>query len=118
MNAKDFPEDVVVVVDAAFPNDDAKGEEVAMPWRDVEQKTWMKIVDMGILDTVNGKSMIIELQKRDGTIIKAWTTKIIEKNITLKNSSKSNKNIYIMSLGEKTSKKSKRMYNNFNIRVQ
>ena len=49
-------------------------------------------IGMPIIDTVNGKAMIIDLTDRNGSLIKAWTTKIIEKNITLKNASKDKKN--------------------------
>ena len=58
--------------------------------RDVKQNTWMKVDDMTTLDTINGKTIIVYLKKSDGTVIKAWTTKIMSKNL------------YIMSLGEKT----------------
>ena len=38
----------------------------------------------------NGKGDYIEecIKERNGTVIKAWTTKVIEKEITLKNASK------------------------------
>ena len=51
------------------------------------------------------------------TYTRAWVTKTIERNFTLKNASKGTKDIYIKSLEEKTVEKRKRTYYNFIIRV-
>ena len=45
----------------------------------------MKVDDMTTLDTINGKAMIVYLKKHDGTIIKAWTTKIMGKKLSHEN---------------------------------
>ena len=104
--------------DSSFPSDNYAGEdeEKAIPWRNVVQNTWLMIMGMDIVNTINGKSMIVYLKDRNSTLIKAWTTKIIEKNIMLKNTSKDEKKkLFIMSLGMKTAEKTKRMYYNFKI---
>ena len=109
---ENFPEDVDPVSieeEDVFSSDDDKGEEEkAIPWLDVKQNTWMKVDDMTTLDTINGKAMIVYPKKRDGIVIKAWTTKLIGKYLTVKMASNDgSKNLYIMSLGEKTAEKSK-----------
>ena len=46
--------------------------------------------NQGMDDKVNRKGGYIEewIKGRNGTVIKAWTTKVIEKEATLKNASK------------------------------
>ena len=55
---------------------------------------------------VNGaKEMIVKLQKRDNTVVNAWTTRIIKENLL----NVVEKNMYIMSRGKKIPKKSKKL---------
>ena len=61
-----------------------KEEENVIPWRDVEYNTPFKVLEMNKVTTANGKSMIVKLQKRYNTTIKAWTTNIITENILRK----------------------------------
>ena len=68
-------------------------------------KVWLKVEDMVIIDTVNGKAMMVTVKKRNGRYTRAWITTIIEMNLTLKNASKGTKDI--KSLGGKDCRKDK-----------
>ena len=48
--------------------------------------------------TINGAATIIQLQKRDGTLVKAWTTKVIAIKISAKGKIKNNTKIFIKSI--------------------
>ena len=112
-DADDFPADD----DSNFPSDEERANTI--PWRNVVQNTWLMIMGMDIIDTASGKKLIIYLKNWNGTLVKAWTTKIIEKNITLKNAPKDEeKKLFITSLGEKTAEKTKHVYYNFKITAQ
>ena len=71
-----------------------------------------------IVDTVNGKAMIAVLTKKNGISVTAWTRKIIEQNLKLKNASTGTKTVYIMTIGERIAAKTKRKYYGFKIRVK
>ena len=74
----EFMEDVV-----DFPSNAEfmEEEERAIPWIDVECNIPFKGLQLYEVTTFNGKDMIVKLQKRDNTIVKAWTTKIIKENL-------------------------------------
>ena len=40
-------------------------------WRNVIQNTWLMITGMNMIDTASGKSMIVYLKNRNGTLVKA-----------------------------------------------
>ena len=103
--------------DSNFPSDEENDKNI--PWRNVVQNTWLMITRMNIIDTSSEQRMIVYLKNRNGALVMAWTTKIIEKNITLKNASKDEKKkVFIMSLGEKPAEKTKHVYYNLKISAQ
>ena len=73
----EFMEDVV-----DFPSnaDFMEDEEKAIPWRDEECNIPFKVLQSDGV-TNNGKDMIVKSHKRDNTIVKAWTGKIIAENL-------------------------------------
>ena len=75
----------------SFHDDDDKGDDPPIPWREVEQNIWWRVDDLMIVHIVNGKTMIAVLTKKNGISVTAWTTKIIERNLKLKNASKRTK---------------------------
>ena len=103
-----------------FPaDDDDRGEEEqVIPWRDVPLKIWLKVRSMNIVHTSHGPSMVVLLERRDGTLHRAWTTKIIEENLILRNASRGDKDVFIKSLGLRVAKRSHREYFHFVLRVQ
>ena len=56
-------------IEDKFPDDGDDGEEdKPVPWQHVETKVWMKVEDMLLVDTENGKAMIVTLKKLNGTL--------------------------------------------------
>ena len=58
-----------------------------------------------IIDTVNGKAMIVTLKKQNGTYTRTWTTKIIQRNLTLKMRRMERKTFISKVLGERLQKR-------------
>ena len=87
----------------------------AIPWRDVECNIPLNVLQLDEITTVNGKDMIVKLQKRDNTIVKAWSTKIIKENLLRVKECNEKKNMYILSRGKTIAKKSKNFYYDFKI---
>ena len=69
------------VVDFSSNAEFMEDEEKAIPWRDVECNIPFKVLLLDEVTTVNGKNMIVKLQKRDNTIVKARTREIIKYNL-------------------------------------
>ena len=112
-----------------FPDDDREGEsnqgEDPVPWRDVPQNNWLRILNHRDVNTENGVVKILNLLHRDGTAYKVWATSTLSKAIdeTLKNreiefenSTPPPTDLYVKSLGKKASKKNPgRSYYNFQL---
>ena len=101
-----------------FPDDDGDDVAPAIPWRDVEKRTWLKVVQTIKVNTINGKNIIVILKRRDGREIKAWTTSLVAINIIEKQSELvEGKNLFIKSLGMKKSERTKMEYHNFQLKL-
>ena len=113
-----------------FPDDDDEGDvrkvvQDAIPWKEVPQKTWLRLIYKFInIETRYGPGTILELQKRDGTLLKAWTTNLIASAIAKKEeeahqetNSDRRRRIYIKSMGMVESKKNKTMYFDFQLKL-
>ena len=117
----DFPaDDEEMVVD--FPDDDDAGEEEnaftnAIPWREVDLNTWLRVIETFVVKTINGPATIIQLQKRDGTLVKAWTTKVIATAISAKEKIMKNKKLFIKSIGKTKCKNSNNSYFDFRFKL-
>ena len=85
----------------------------AIPWRDVECNIPFKVLQLDEVTTVKGRELIVKLQKRDNTIVKAWTTKIIKENLLRVKAC--NEHVYIRSRGKTIAEKSKNIYYDFAI---
>ena len=114
-NEEEFMEEAEVNNDFPSEAEFAKEEENPIPWRDVECNIPFKVLEMNEISTINGNALIVKMQKRDNTVIKAWTTNIIKENLLKKQKFNRTKNIYIMSRGKKIAQKSKNSYYNFKI---
>ena len=64
-----------------FPEDSDEGINLfkdVISWGELtHQNTWLRILESHYVQTVNGPGFIMELKTRDGSIVKAWTTKTI-----------------------------------------
>ena len=76
----------------------------AIPWRDVERNVTLKIVEVVRQPTKNGEGTILVLKKRDGTMIHAWTTKLINEELKSMKSDDTRCK-YILSRGKRMSEK-------------
>ena len=96
-----------------YPSTEEFESTNAIPWREVERNVPFKIIEIVSQPTKKGEGTILVLKKSDGSIIRAWTTKLID------NSLKSMKNDggckYILSRGEKTAEKTGNEYYDFKI---
>ena len=115
-------EEEEMVVD--FPDDTDAGEKVgnpctnSIPWREVELNTWLRVIESFIVQTINGPATIIKLQKRDGSYVKAWTTKVIATALSsIKQEEKKNRNLFIKSIGKTKCKNSANSYSDFRFKL-
>ena len=102
--------------DGGFPSiaDFTKQQQnTVIPWREVICNTPLKVLETDEIMTVNGKALVITLQKSDNTIFKAWPTNMIGEDVLKKQSYKGTKNVYILSLGLKKAQKSNKSYYDF-----
>ena len=102
---------------ADFPDDSDVGEkmyvsqteedEEPIPWREVPEHVWLRIINHRNAITKKGSVKIVTLQKRDGSLTYAWTSPYISRCIDLSVRNRANKehirdatHLYIMSLGK------------------
>ena len=107
-------EDIFRFPDQAFPADEeAAAESEVIPWREVAQNTWLRIMHQQDVNMEYGAVKILHLLHRDGTACKAWSTTIISKEIDdLQRKREEQKKVenlppaylYIKSLGKRASK--------------
>ena len=110
--ATDFPSEGEMM--GEFPiEEEFESSANAIPWRDVERNVTLKIVEIVQQATKNGEGTILVLKKRDGSIIRTWTTKLINDN--LKSMSDDRRCKYILSRGKRTSEKTGNKYYDFKI---
>ena len=117
----DFPvinEEMVV----DLPDDDDAGEEEnaftnAIPWREVDSNTWLCVIEIFVEKTINGPATIIQLQERDGTLVNAWTTKVIATKISVKGKIKNNTKIFIKSIVKTKGKNSNNTFFDFRFKL-
>ena len=68
-----------------FPGDSDEGINLfkdVISWGELtHQNTWLRILESHYVQTVNGPGFIMELKTRDGSIVKAWTTKTIAESV-------------------------------------
>ena len=94
---EEFPEDVEVI-----------------PWRDVPEKTWFRIVRQQNVAKEEGDDVkILDLMQRDGATFKAWTTPFLSKDIDNLQKVRAEKrkleeipsaHLYVQSYGKRVSK--------------
>ena len=114
-NEEDFMKEAVGE-DSGFPSiaDFTKQRQnTVIPWREVICNTPLKVLEINEIMTVNGKALVITLQKSDNTIFKTWPTNMIGEDVLKKQSYKGTKNVYILSLGLKKAQKSNKSYYDF-----
>ena len=87
----------------------------AIPWREVECHQIFQITQIRSIVTKNGDGIILTLKREDGSVVNAWTTKLIEEKIKAFSEEEKRKNKYIMSYGTKTGKKTNNQYYDFKI---
>ena len=102
---------------ADFPDDSDAGEkmhtsiniedEEPIPWREVPEQVWLRIINHRNAVTKKGTVKIVTLQKREGSLLYAWTSPYITRCIDLSIRNRANKeliqdatHLYIMSLGK------------------
>ena len=109
----DFPSEATMM--GEFPTEEEfESSADAIPWRDVEQNVTLQIVEIVQQPTKNGEGTILILKKRDGSIIRTWTTKLIDDKLkSMKSDDGSCK--YILSRGKRNAEKTGNKYYDFKI---
>ena len=109
----DFPSEAEMI--GEFPiEEEFESSANAISWRNVERNVTLKIVEIVQQPTRNGESTILVLKKRDGSIIRTWTTKLIDGKLKSMKSD-DGRCKYILSCGERTAEKSGNKYYDFKI---
>ena len=104
-----------------FPSVEEFGEEdkeqfVTIPWREVDVNIPFEIINTRVVNTKNGDGMVMDLQKVDGTIVKAWATTLIKGKLSVMSKrDAASRRTYILSRGKKIAQKSKNSYYDFKI---
>ena len=112
--ATDFPSEVEMMGDFPIEEEFDSSANDAIPWRDVERNVTLKIVEIVRQPTKNGEGAILVLKKRDGTMIRTWTTKLINEELKSMQSDDTRCK-YILSRGKRTSEKTGNNYYDFKI---
>ena len=69
-------------MDRFVSNEEFPEDEEVIPWRDVPEKTWFRIVRQRNIAKTDGDDVkILSLMKRDGATFDAWTTPFLSKDI-------------------------------------
>ena len=111
--AVDFASEVEMM--GEFPiEEEFESSANVIPWREVEQNVTLKIVEVVRQPTKNGEGTILILKKRDGTMIRTWTTKLINEELKSMKSDDTRCK-YILSRGKRMSEKSGNNYYDFKI---
>ena len=90
-----------------------------IPWEDVMQNIWYKVIHSRRIKTENGEIYIFKLKDIDGVIIKAWATKLItykmKKVYAEIKAERKSVATFIISLGKKTIHETDTIYDDFKI---
>ena len=90
-----------------------------IPWEDVMQNIWYKVIHSRRIKTENGEIYIFKLEGIDGVIIKAWATKLItykmKKVYAEIKAERKSVTTFIISLGKKTIHETDTIYDDFKI---
>ena len=104
-----------------FPEDSDEGINLfkdVISWGELtHQNTWLRILESHHAQTVNGPGFIMELKTRDGSTVKALTTKTIAESVRSCDERKCGRNIFIKSKGLQKAKNTGRQYYDFELKL-
>ena len=88
---------------------------VAAGWKEFEENVVYQIVSTKIVHTHHGQSVVLSLQKEDGTCKTAWVCGMLSAELLANPMLTVNSNLFVVATGEKTSKMSGRVYNSYRL---
>ena len=84
---------------------------VAAGWKELEENVVYQIMSTKIVNTHHGQSVVLSLQKEDGTCKTVWACGMLTAELLGNQMMTVNSNIFVVATGEKTSKSYGRIYN-------
>ena len=88
---------------------------VAAGWKELEENVVHQIVSTKIVHTHHGQSVVLSLQKEDGTCKTVWACGMLTAELLANPMQTVNPNLVVVATGEKTSKTSGRVYNSYRL---
>ena len=88
---------------------------VAEGWKELEDNVVYQIVSTKVVHTHHGQSVILSLQKEDGTCKTVWACGMLTAELLANPMLTVSSNLFVVATGEKTSKSSVRIYNSYKL---
>ena len=92
----------------------AKATSEALKWADLEQNVVYQIVSTHTINTQDGRSVILSLQKDDGSSCSIWACGMLTKELLQNPMMMVSSRLFLLSTGPKTSKIG-RVYNSYQL---
>ena len=92
----------------------ASATSEALKWTDLEQNTVYQIVSTHTVNTQHGQSVILSLQKADGSNCSVWACGMLAKELLQNPLMMVSSRLFVLSTGPKTSKIG-RVYNSYQL---
>ena len=97
----------------AFPSSDFN--VTALKWTDLDQDVVYQITSTRTVNTHHGQSVILSLQKADGSSCSAWACGMLSKELLQNPMIMVSSRLFVLVTGMKTSKANERVYNSYKL---
>ena len=87
----------------------------ALEWTDLDQNVVHQITSTRIVNTQHGQSVILSLQKADGSSCSAWACGMLSKELLQNPMIMVSSRLFVLVTGKKTSKANGRVYNSYKL---
>ena len=87
----------------------------ALKWTDLDQNVVYQITSTSTVKTQHGQSVILSLQKADGSSCSAWACGMLSKELLQNPMIMVSSRLFVVVTGKKTSKANGRVYNSYKL---
>ena len=87
----------------------------ALKWTDLDQNVVYQITSTRTVNTQHGQSVILSLQKADGSSCSAWACGMLSKELLQNPMIMVSSRLFVLVTGKKTSKANGRVYNSYKL---
>ena len=98
---------------SAFPSSDFN--VTALKWTDLDQDVVYQITSTCTVNTQHGQSVILSLQKADGSCCSAWACGMLSKELLQNPMIMVSSRLFVLVTGKKTSKANGRVYTSYKL---